>query len=186
MYLIVGLGNPGEKYEGTRHNVGRAIVEAFGKKTGGLFVLNKKWGALAAESKLGKAKFTLLMPETFMNKSGNAIGPAARFYKIKPASIIIIHDDSDIELGKGKLSFNKSSAGHKGVESTIRALKTQSFWRFRIGIQKKKRVEAEKLVLQKFTPDEKRMLSKVMRKTEEALETILKDGPQAAMNTYNA
>ncbi|MBI2639987.1 MAG: aminoacyl-tRNA hydrolase [Candidatus Sungbacteria bacterium] len=186
MYLIIGLGNPGEKYDNTRHNIGRAIVEAFAKKVGASFSPNKKWNALAAESKLGKEKFILLMPETFMNKSGNAVGPAARFYKIKPASVIVIHDDSDIELGRGKLSFNKSSAGHKGVESIIRALKTQSFWRFRIGIQKKRRVEAEKLVLQKFAPAEIKTAAKVIKKTLLALETLVAKGTETAMNAYNA
>ena len=141
---------------------------------------------LVTEGKIGKEKLIQLLPETFMKKSGNAVGPAARFYKIKPALVVLVHDDSDIELGRGKLSFNKSSAGHKGVESVIRALKTEAFWRFRIGIQKKKRVEANKLVLQKFSPDEKRAAAKIVKKTLEALETLLGEGPEVAMNDYNA
>lgn len=186
-YLIVGLGNPGEKYEETRHNIGRVIVEAFRKKIGANdFTLNKRWNAFVSEGKLGKEKFALLLPETFVNKSGGAVGPAARFYKIKPVSIIVVHDDSDIELGRAKLSFNKSSAGHKGVESVIRALKTRAFWRFRIGIQKKRRVEAEKLVLQKFSADEKKIIAKVVKKTIGAIETFVVSGPDAAMNEYNA
>ena len=186
MFLIIGLGNPGKEYEGTRHSIGRVIVETFGKKIGFSFSFNKKWNALAAEGKLGKEKLILLLPETFMNKSGNAVGPAARFYKIKPASIVVVHDDSDIEVGRAKLSFNKSSAGHKGVESVIRALKTQAIWRFRIGIQKKRRVEAEKLVLQKFAPAEKTAVAKITRKTVDALETLIKEGPEITMNVYNA
>lgn len=185
MFLVVGLGNPGKEFEGTRHSIGRAVVEAFGKKNGLGFSLNKKWGALVAEGKLGKEKFVLILPETFMNKSGAAVGPAARFHKIKPALVVLVHDDSDIELGRAKLSFNKSSAGHKGVESVMRALKTEAFYRFRIGIQKKHRVEADKLVLQKFTPDEKRLVSKATKKTVDALEVFLREGPEMAMNEYN-
>lgn len=186
MYLIIGLGNPGKEYEGTRHNMGRVIVGEFRKKIGANdFALNKKWNALVSEEKSGKEKFVLLLPETLMNKSGNAVAPAARFYKIKPASIVVIHDDSDIELGRGKLSFNKSSAGHKGVESVIRALKTQAFWRFRIGIQKKKRVEADRLVLQKFSPEEKRAAAKIIKKTAAALSTLITEGAEKTMNEYN-
>lgn len=187
MYLIIGLGNPGREYEGTRHNIGRAVVVAFAKKIGtNDFSFNKKWNALVAEAKIGKEKLALLLPETFMNKSGNAAGPAARFYKIKPALIVVIHDDSDIEIGRSKLSFNKSSAGHKGVESVMRAFKTEALWRFRIGIQKKKRVPADKLVLQKFTPNEKKTIAKVIKKTADALEALAREGPEAAMNDYNA
>ncbi|MFY9461604.1 MAG: aminoacyl-tRNA hydrolase [Candidatus Sungiibacteriota bacterium] len=183
----MGLGNPGKEYEETRHNIGRAVVSAFAKKLGANdFAFNKKWNALAAETKVGKEKAALLLPETFMNKSGATAGPAARFYKIKPAAIVVVHDDSDIEAGRGKLSFNKSSAGHKGVESVMRALKTEAFWRFRIGIQKKRRVEANKLVLQKFTPEEKKVVAKVIKRTADALETLVREGPEASMNTYNA
>ncbi len=186
MYLVVGLGNPGKEYEGTRHSIGRVIAEALGKKVGLDLAFNKKWNALAADGKVGKEKLVLLLPETFMNKSGNAVGPAARFYKTKPASTVVVHDDSDIELGRAKLSFNKSSAGHKGVESVMRALNSRAFWRFRIGIQKKRRVEAEKLVLQKFNPDEKKIVNKAVKKTLEALEILINTGPEAAMNAYNA
>lgn len=187
MYLIIGLGNPGKEYENTRHNIGRMILLAFQKKIDANdFSFNEKWNALVSETKLGKEKLVLLLPETFMNKSGNAAGPAARFYKIKPASIVVIHDDSDIEIGRGKLSFNKSSAGHKGVESVMRALKTEAFWRVRIGIQKKRRVEANKLVLQKFTPEEKKVVAKVIKKTAGALETLIREGPEVVMNNYNA
>lgn len=187
MYLIVGLGNPGTKYEETRHNVGRNALLAFHKKTGaGVFSFNKKWGALTAEEKLGKEKLILLLPETFMNKSGASVGPAMRFYKLKPDSVIVIHDDSDIEVGRSKLSRNKSSAGHKGVDSVIRSLKTKAFWRIRIGVQKKRRVGAEKLVLQKFSPEEKKVISRVIKKTVAALQTLSDENPEKIMTEYNA
>ena len=138
-----------------------------------------------AEGKIGKEKITLLLPETFMNKSGTVLGIAARFYKLKPSCVFIIHDDADIQFGRAKLSFAKRSAGHKGVESVIRALKTKDFWRFRIGIGGKRDVPAEKIVLKKFTPAEKRIVKKVTARTVEALMNAIEQGPEQAMNTYN-
>lgn len=183
MILIAGLGNPGEQYKGTRHNMGREIVEAF-KKEGALkeFRFEKKWNALVSDNK----KAVLLLPETLMNKSGNAVAPAARFLKVKPKDIFVVHDDADIPLGHAKLSFGKHSAGHKGVESVMRALKTRDFWRFRIGIAGKRDIPAEKLVLKKFTPDETRLVKKIFKKTIEALQLTLAAGPEKAMNEYNA
>ncbi|KKS37976.1 MAG: Peptidyl-tRNA hydrolase [Parcubacteria group bacterium GW2011_GWA2_42_14] len=156
------------------------------------FEFDKKWNALVSKNK----KAILLLPETFMNNSGKAIAPSISFFKIRPKNIIALHDDSDIEFGRTKLSFAKHSAGHKGVESTKRAIGTLDFWRLRIGIQpplrasltkggKKKRVDAMKLVLQKFKPDEEKTLKKVIKKILEGLEIIIADGPEQAMNFLN-
>ena len=186
MHLIMGLGNPGEEYNNTRHNVGREIAEAFRKKFDlPDFRFEKKWNAEVTEGKIGKEKIVIALPNTFMNKSGSAAGALARFYNIKPATVITIHDDADISLGSAKLSFGKRSAGHKGVESIIRALKTNEFWRFRIGIAGKRNISAEKIVLKKFTPDEKRLTTKITKKTIEALEQGLTEGMDRAMNAYN-
>lgn len=186
MILVVGLGNPGEKFKNTRHNVGREITESFGKKTNFPdFGFEKKWNAEVAEGKIGKEKLILLLPNTMMNKSGQAVDRVTRFLKIKPKDIFVIHDDADIALGRAKLSFGKRSAGHKGVESVMRALKTRDFWRFRIGIAGKRNIPAEKLVLRKFTPEEMGQMRKVAKKTLEALRESLTVGPSMAMNEYN-
>lgn len=186
MILIAGLGNPGEQFIHTRHNVGRETVEAFRKK----FMLpdfhfEKKWNAEISEGKVEKEKIILLLPDTFMNKSGTALIPAARFFKIKPNNIFIIHDDADIALGRAKLSFAKRSAGHKGVESLIRAVHTNKFWRFRIGIAGRRDIPAEKLVLKKFTPDEMHIVKKITTRTIDAIKLLTQKGPEYAMNTYN-
>lgn len=183
MTLFIGLGNPGGQYEKTRHNVGREILMRWAKTRGFAqdFEFSKKLNALVVKEK----KFVIVLPETFMNKSGNAAGAAARFFKIKPKNIIVLHDDADLELGRTKLSFNRHAAGHKGVESVKRALKTWEFWRLRIGIQKKKRVDAMKLVLQKFSPAEEAALKKAQKKILEGLDTILAEGPERAMNFIN-
>lgn len=182
MYLIAGLGNPEEKYRETRHNIGRELVREWQKKSGFAdFVFEKKWNTGISRNK----NVIFCLPEIFVNKSGNAVAPAARFYKIKPKDIVIIHDDADIELGRAKLTYNRSSAGHKGVDSVRRALKTEKFWRLRIGIQKKKRIDAMKLVLQKFTPVEQTALKKLKKKIFSGLALILEKGPEMAMNEIN-
>lgn len=186
MILIIGLGNPGHEFESTRHNIGRDIVRSFGTSLSAKeFRVEKKWNALVAEARAGKEKIALLLPDTMMNKSGSAVGNATRFYKVKPTNIFVIHDDADLPLGRGKLSFGKHSAGHKGVESVIRALKTRDFWRFRIGIAGRRDIPAEKLVLKKFTPEESRIIKKVIRRTHDAITQAIAEGPEKAMNTFN-
>lgn len=187
MYLFVGLGNPGKDYEGTRHSIGREILMAAQKKFGlPAFEQNAKCQALITDGKVGKERVVFLLPQTFVNKSGNTVGPALRAYKIKPKNFVLIHDDVDILLGGTKLSFGRSSGGHKGVESVMRAAKTKNFWRMRIGVQKKRRVPGEDLVLQKFRGDEPATVKKVIKKSLAAIETIAASGPERAMNEYNA
>lgn len=187
MYLFVGLGNAGEQYENTRHNIGRATLLAAARKFNlPSPTLAPKLQALVSEGKIGKEKIVIVLPETFVNKSGNAVAPAARFYKVKPDRVILLHDDVDMLLGRTKLSFGKNSGGHKGVESVMRALKTKNFWRMRIGVQKKKRVAGENLVLQKFRGEEETVAKKMVKKSLEAIAAIAAAGPERAMNEYNA
>ena len=184
--LIIGLGNPGEQFKNTRHNMGREIAIEFQKKYDlPDFEIGKKYSGEISEGKIGQAKTIVLLPNTFMNKSGRSVAPAVKSLKIKPKNIFIIHDDVDLALGKTKLSFGRSSAGHKGVESVIRALKSRDFWRFRVGIGGKRNIPAEKLVLKKFTPEETKLVKKLINKTVEALEKTIKENPEKAMNEYN-
>lgn len=186
MIICIGLGNPDKKYIGTRHNVGREIVAAFAvAQDFSEFRYDKKWNAQVAEGKISREKIAVILPDTMMNRSGVAASAAARFYKIKPKDIFVIHDDADIALGSAKLSFGKRSAGHKGVESVIRALKTKDFWRLRIGIAGRRDIPAERLVLKKFTPDEQKLIKKIAKRTHEALAVIAAEGPDRAMNEYN-
>ena len=187
MFLIVGLGNPGDEYASTRHNIGREIAELFRKRHElPNFRFEKKWNAEISEGKISKGKVIVALPNTFMNKSGASVAPVKRFFKIVPPQIVLIHDDADIAFGFGKLSFEKRSAGHKGVESVIRALKTTAFWRFRIGIAGKRDIPAEKLVLKKFTLDEQKIAKKIIKRTLDALERTITDGPERATNRYNS
>lgn len=187
MYLAVGLGNPGEKFEGTRHNIGRAVLLAAQQKFGlPKFAPNAKVKALVTDGKVGKEKMAFALPETFVNKSGNAVAPTLRLYKVKPKQLVLIHDDVDILFGATKLSFGRNSGGHKGVESVMRGVRTKNFWRMRIGVQKKRRVPGEDLVLQKFRSAEQTIIKKIIKKSLSALETIATIGPARAMNEYNA
>ncbi|KKU52901.1 MAG: hypothetical protein A3H69_04520 [Candidatus Sungbacteria bacterium RIFCSPLOWO2_02_FULL_47_9] len=182
MYLLIGLGNPGKEYEGTRHNVGRETLLWWQKAADlAAFEFDKKANALISRNK----KTALALPETFMNNSGRAMAVLVKYFKVKPEHVVVLHDDADIEFGNTKLSFNRSAAGHRGVESVRRALKTEKFWRVRIGIQKHKRVDAMKLVLQKFKGDEGCEMKKIMKKIGEGLELLLSDGPAHAMNFIN-
>ncbi len=189
MLLFIGLGNPDARFAKTPHNVGREIVEEFRAHIRfPEFRFEKNWQSRVSEGKVGKEKVALVLPDTFMNRSGAGVAPVIRFYKIPPKAIFLVHDDADIALGRAKLSFGKRSAGHKGVESIIRALKTTKFWRFRIGIAGKsasRRIPAERLVLKKWTPEDMRVIKKVARRTLEALTIAITENPDAAMNTYN-
>jgi PTH1 family peptidyl-tRNA hydrolase len=174
--LIVGLGNPDQEYQNTRHNVGFMFLDYFAKKLDANdFTENKKHNAMVSKSKIEKTSVILAKPLSYVNKSGEVVLKLAKFYKIKPADIIIIQDDLDIEFGSFKLSFGKNSGGHKGIESIIKFLKTKNFWRLRIGTavrtlykarqqsDKKRDTFVMDFVLSKFSKSENEKLNKLLK-----------------------
>ena len=178
MFLIVGLGNPGEKYQKTRHNVGYMVLDAVAKKYEfSEFRFDKKANAFGAEGFLDDEKMLLVKPQTFMNNSGTAVKFLYTRYEIQNTKyIIIIHDDIDLPLGKIRISIGRGSAGHKGVESIMKALGTKDFTRIRVGIhpEKGKPEDVESFVLRKFTKEEQKILDPVIENARDAIETILK------------
>lgn len=190
-WVIVGLGNPSLEYGGTRHNIGRDAVTFFGLKIG-----CKEWASNSrANSNVAKnSNTTLVLPNTYMNKSGNA---ASVFVKsVKAAErLAVVHDDLDMPFGSMKISFNRGSGGHKGIESVMRAIKTKKFVRVRLGIspvtasgalRKPQGDEAvQKFILSKFTPKEKGQMNKILEKVSTALALLIKDGRERAMNQCN-
>ena len=172
---IIGLGNPGAEYEGTRHNLGARVATALSRRQ-------------------FTKKITLLFPTTPMNQSGVA---AAKVIKNKKAaeSLVVVHDDLDLPLGKFKISFGRGAGGHRGVESVIKKLKTRNFIRLRVGIApatpagKLKKPLGEQAVIDfilgKFKPPEEIKLKKLMPKLTEALDALLTEGLSAAMNRLN-
>ena len=189
-YIIVGLGNPGEEYTGTRHNMGRMVLDAFVKENKlKEWREDKKLKALVTECKVGKNKALFLKPETFMNKSGEAVKSLVKSKKAAE-TLVVVHDDLDLPLGKIKISFNKSSGGHKGVESIMRAIKTEAFIRLRLGISAetaggkiKKPQGDEKVIdtiLGEFKKTETDDLKKVIKKSSIALGLVISDGWEKA------
>ncbi len=186
-YLIVGLGNPKEKYENTRHNIGfKAINEV---ATGFNFPDSNFQSSFNAEISKGTIKdkdVFLVKPLTFMNLSGKSVAKIARFYKIKPAKIIVIHDDIDISLGKIKIVKNRGAGGHRGIESIIRELGSKNFTRIRIGISpEKKPLNAEIFVLQKFKEEEKASVNKTLQKTVKIVDMIMEEGLEKTASLFN-
>lgn len=161
MYIIVGLGNPTEEYAHTRHNTGRMAADFIASKVSGIKV------------------FT---PDTYMNKSGPAVAKAMAGKSAK--KLIVIHDDLDLPLGGMKVSYNRNSGGHKGVESIIRALETKEFIRIRIGIGKKE--DVEEYILGKFKKSEIETLKKVFKNVSAAVFTIIEKGLAPAMKEFNS
>ncbi len=194
-WIIVGLGNPGEEYESTRHNCGRMAVEFFARaaQLNG-FKQDKAKKATTGSGMVGKIAVALVLPDTFMNKSGYAV---AQYVKNQKAAerMIVVHDDLDLPLGKIKVSFDRGSGGHKGLESVIRAVKTQKFTRVRIGVSpstvsgalrkpKGKKV-VNNFILTKFRAHELAAMKPVFKRVVHALETIVREGREKAMNQFN-
>jgi len=177
MKLIVGLGNPGEKYNETRHNAGFIVIDELSNKIGSNdWKIDMRFNANISQINLGSEKIILTKPQTFMNNSGIAVKSIADYYKISSEDILVIHDDIDLELGEIKIQKNRGSAGHNGVQSVIDNLKTKNFIRIRIGIKKiniEEKIETEKFVLQKFTEDEKIILRKTIKKAADLITAAL-------------
>jgi len=186
MILIVGLGNPGEKYKETRHNVGFMVLESLLQKLTpvkeSVWEENKKFNSLLATI---KDELVLAKPQSFMNASGEVVVRLMNFYKIPAFGLFLVHDDVDLPLGKIKIAVDRGSAGHKGVESVIEKLGSKNFVRIRVGVGKDRRVETDRFVLAPFMLWERAKLRRVVKKAVEAIETILKEGAEKAASKFN-
>ena len=195
-YIIAGLGNPGEEYEMTRHNTGRIVLDAVRKQfDADELSLDKKINALVSNGKIGKEKIIFVEPETFMNKSGSAL---ARLVKSKKSAekLVVVYDDFQLPIGRIKISFNRSSGGHNGLESIIKSLGTEGFIRIRIGTAAENAKgnakvphgdeKVLKFILGKYKDDEIKEIKKAAKKSSEAIEMIVKEGREKAMSVFNA
>lgn len=180
MKLIVGLGNPGKKYEKNRHNLGYMVVDEIGK---GL-AWRKSVDLMCYLAK--ESDFMLIKPTTFMNLSGESVKAVCHYYKITPKNVLAVCDDLDLEFGKIRLAFDGSSAGHNGVESVIKGLATVDFNRIRIGVGRPpKGRKPENFVLSDFTKPESAKIGRVILTAIEAINAYLSDGIEATMNRFN-
>ena len=194
-WVIVGLGNPGEEYHSTRHNSGRMAVEFFAKSEGFRdFREDKKRKAHIGSGLLARTAVALVLPDTFMNKSGSAVAKLVKSSKAAER-LVVVYDDLDLPLGKIKISYDRSSGGHKGLESVIRAVKTQKFARIRIGVSPStaagvlRKPEGKKVVnnfiLTRFRAHELAAMKPVFKRVAEALRTTVLEGREKAMSEFN-
>ena len=168
MKIIIGLGNPGKKYSGTRHNVGFEFLDKLKTEFDfSEFEFNKKFNAEISTNK----EIILVKPQTFMNLSGESVRDILSFYKLSPEDILVIHDDKDIPLGEYRLANDSSSAGHNGVQNIIENLGTQKFKRIRIGVGVETNLPSDVFVLQKFSDEELEIIKKVL---DEVLKEVKK------------
>ncbi len=205
MKLIVGLGNPGDRYEKTRHNLGFMVVGQFLKDfentRNTVWEDNKRFKSdikeIEWQPKQGDLeKVILAKPKTYMNNSGLAVSLISAYFNFPASDIWIIHDDIDLPLGSMKIRFGGASAGHRGVDSIIKSSNTDKFWRFRLGIGHPKRIqnsefkiqnlgEVDDFVLEKFRSDEAGKVREIIKRGSKAIEEALEKGLERAMNRFN-
>ncbi len=185
-WLIVGLGNPGEKYERTRHNVGFLVVDTLAEELD-IPVQKLKHRALTNTARVGGRKALLMKPVTFMNLSGEAVRPAADFYHVPPERVLVISDDTALPLGKLRLRKGGSAGGHNGLKSIIQHLGTDQFPRLRVGVGEKPHPDYDMAdwVLARLQGADWKTMEEAARRAAQAVECVLSQGMDAAMNRFN-
>jgi PTH1 family peptidyl-tRNA hydrolase len=183
--LVVGLGNPGEEYDKTRHNVGAEVVELLARRHGGK-LRKQKERSLTDEVNVGGRRMALAIPLTYMNLSGEAVAPLVRRYGVEPGQLVVVQDEMDFELGRLQVKNGGGLAGHNGLKSIVAHLHTQDFVRIRIGIGKPpgSRQGADH-VLRRFSKAERKEIDVTLEEAADAVELILAEGVDVAMNRFN-
>jgi peptidyl-tRNA hydrolase, PTH1 family len=182
--LVAGLGNPGREYERTRHNVGWMVVDELARRRDGSF--RSKFSGKLAEVRDGDLRLVLLKPETYMNVSGRSVGEAARFFKVEPGALLVVHDDVDLEPGRLQARLGGGLAGHNGLRSIAEVLGTKDFLRLRIGVGRPARGDPRPVadyVLSAFEPDVD--VDALVSRAADAVEAVARDGLEAAQSRYN-
>jgi peptidyl-tRNA hydrolase, PTH1 family len=183
--LVVGLGNPGEEYERTRHNVGAEVVERLARRHGGKLRRGRE-RSLVDEVNIGGKKVALAVPLTWMNLSGEAVAPLVRRYRVDPGRLVVVHDEMDFELARIQVKDGGGLAGHNGLKSIVAHLHNQDFLRVRIGIGKPPgRREGADHVLRRFSKAERELIDVAVEQAADVVEVILAEGVTGAMNRFN-
>ncbi|MGG7164603.1 aminoacyl-tRNA hydrolase [Clostridium ihumii] len=183
MYLVVGLGNPGEKYDKTRHNVGFDVIDLFADKYN-ISINRTKFKGMYGETSIKGEKVILLKPQTYMNLSGDSVREFCNFYKIPNENVIVIYDDISLDVGTLRIRAKGSAGGHNGIKSIIANLTTEVFPRIKVGVGAPK-YDLVEHVLGKFSNDDRVLLEKTFEPSIGAIETIVSSGIQDAMNKFN-
>jgi len=182
--LVVGLGNPGREYERTRHNVGWLVVDELARRLEGRW--REKFSGRLAEVRVDGLRLALLKPETFMNDSGRSVAAAARFFKVEPESLLVVHDDVDLEAGRLQARSGGGLAGHNGLRSLAQALGTQDFLRLRIGVGRPGRGDPRSVadyVLSPFATEED--VGALVSRGADAVEMVAREGVEATQQRFN-
>jgi PTH1 family peptidyl-tRNA hydrolase len=185
LMLVVGLGNPGPGYAGNRHNAGFMVADELAGRLGARFKAHKS-GADVVEGRLGGRRVVLAKPRTFMNVSGGPVVAVARFYKVEPADIIVVHDELDLPFGTVRLKRGGGENGHNGLRSISKAMATKDYFRVRFGVGRPPgRMDPADFVLRDFSSTERRELPFMVDRCADAVESLLAEGLEPAQNRFH-
>ena len=182
--LVAGLGNPGREYARTRHNVGFLVCDELARRHGGSF--RSKFSGELADVRLDGARVALLKPQTYMNESGRSVGAAARFYKLEPQHLLVVHDEADLDLGRLQARAGGGLAGHNGLRSVAQHLRSQNFLRLWVGVGRPERGDPRPVadyVLAPFSPEED--VEAIVGRAADAVESVVRDGLDEAQQRFN-
>ena len=182
--LVAGLGNPGREYASTRHNVGFLVCDELARRHGGSF--RSKFSGELADVRVDGARVALLKPQTYMNESGRSVGAAARFYKLEPERLLVVHDEADLDLGRLQARAGGGLAGHNGLRSVAQHLRSQDFLRLRVGVGRPERGDPRPVadyVLAPFSPEED--VEAIVGRAGDAVECVGRDGLDEARQRFN-
>ncbi|WP_156686564.1 aminoacyl-tRNA hydrolase [Mycobacterium sp. Marseille-P9652] len=185
--LVVGLGNPGDRYARTRHNLGFMVADLLAARLGATFKAHKKSGAEVVTGRLAGHAVVLAKPRCYMNESGRQVGPLAKFYSVAPGDLIVIHDDLDLDFGRIRLKTGGGEGGHNGLRSIVAALGSKEFQRVRIGIGRPPgRKDPAAFVLENFTAAERAEVPTICEQAADATELLIEEGLEPAQNRVHA
>ena len=185
MKIIVGLGNPGAEYANTPHSIGFEALDAIAAAIGAGWEVKRQFKCLLARGVLAGKPVLLAKPQTFMNLSGESVAPIVKYHNSSPAELIVIHDDIDLPVGRVRIRQGGSCGGHNGVRNIIERLGSSDFVRLKLGVGKD-RANVVAHVLGKFAPEARAVMDEVVARSVEIAAAIVADGPDRAMNLYNA
>jgi PTH1 family peptidyl-tRNA hydrolase len=184
--VVVGLGNPGDRYEATRHNTGAMVVALLARRAGETLRRHRS-GCLAADTTMGGRRAVLARPLTYMNDSGRPVRELVRWYRSSPAELVVVHDELDIPFGQVRIKFGGGVAGHNGLGSIVAHLGTRDFGRVRVGISRPAgRRDPVDWVLERFTGAERKQIPEIVERAADAVERVGAAGYEVAMNEFNA
>jgi len=182
--IIAGLGNPGAQYENTPHSIGFEAVDRIAAEIGAVWEEKRQFHCLMAKGNFAGMPVMLIKPQTFMNLSGDSVAPVVKYHNALPSDLVVIQDDIDLPAGKMRIRKNGSCGGHNGIRNIIERLGTQDFMRLKLGVGKD-RANVIAHVLGKFDPETRKLMDVVVAEAPKAVEAMLRNGPDRAMNTYN-